>query len=57
MLWDYKLVAEHIWKDGSQKVIILYAKLIYYPNGILSRAGPVKSCLKLPAPSGKAKYS
>ena len=24
---------------------------------ILSRAGPVKSCLNLPAPSGKAKYS
>ena len=24
--------------------------------GILSRAGPVKPCLKLPAPSGKAKY-
>jgi hypothetical protein len=23
----------------------------------LSRAGPVKSCLNLPAPSGKAKYS
>ena len=27
------------------------------PNSILSRAGPVKSCLNLPAPSGKAKYS
>ena len=25
--------------------------------GILSRAGPVKSCLNQPAPSGKAKYS
>ena len=27
------------------------------PNSILSKAGPVKSCLKQPAPSGKAKYS
>jgi hypothetical protein len=26
------------------------------PNSILSRAGPEKSCLNLPAPSGKAKY-
>ena len=26
-------------------------------NSILSRAGHVKSCLNLPGPSGKAKYS
>ena len=26
-------------------------------SSILSRAGPEKSCLNLPAPSGKAKYS
>ena len=26
-------------------------------SGILSRAGHVKSCLNLPEPSGKAKYS
>jgi hypothetical protein len=26
-------------------------------SGILSKAGPEKSCLNLPAPSGKAKYS
>ena len=36
---------------------VLYAKLIIWLSGILSRAGPVKSCLNLPAPSGKAKYS
>ena len=28
----------------------------YNLSGILSRAGPEKSCLNLPAPSGKAKY-
>jgi hypothetical protein len=32
------------------------SKIDYLPNSILSRAGPEKSCLKLPAPSGKAKY-
>ena len=32
-------------------------KLIWYFKGILSRAGPVKSCLNLAAPSAKAKYS
>ena len=26
-------------------------------SSILSKAGPEESCLKLPAPSGKAKYS
>ena len=36
---------------------VLYAKSIYYLIGILSRAGPVKSCLNLAAPSAKAKYS
>ena len=30
-------------------------KLIH--SSILSSAGPVKSCVNLPAPSGKAKYS
>jgi hypothetical protein len=29
----------------------------YIPSSILSRAGHVKSCLKQPEPSGKAKYS
>ena len=28
-----------------------------YTFRILSRAGPEKSCLNLPVPSGKAKYS
>ena len=35
---------------------ILYTKSIYSFIGILSRAGPEKPCLNLPAPSGKAKY-
>ncbi len=38
-------------------MIVPYAKLIYDLIGILSRAGPVKPCLKLAAPSAKAKYS
>ena len=35
---------------------IPYTKSIYCLIGILSRAGPEKPCLNLPAPSGKAKY-
>ncbi len=38
-------------------MIALYANLFLFSSSILSRAGPVKSCLNLPAPSGKAKYS
>ena len=29
----------------------------YIASSILSSAGPEKSCMNLPAPSGKAKYS
>ena len=29
----------------------------YYSSRILSSTGHVKSCVKLPGPSGKAKYS
>ena len=32
-------------------------EIVYIPSSILSRAGHVKSCLNLPEPSGKAKYS
>ena len=32
-------------------------EIMYIPSSILSRAGHVKSCLNLPEPSGKAKYS
>ena len=32
-------------------------EIIYHPSSILSRAGPVKPCLNLAAPSAKAKYS
>ncbi len=31
--------------------------MIYIPTSILSSAGHEKSCVKLPGPSGKAKYS
>jgi hypothetical protein len=37
------------WKSRKQKLCWTYS--------ILSRAGPEESCLKLPVPSGKAKYS
>ena len=50
------MIVEHNWKVRSKKVTILYTKSIYYLIGILSRAGPEKPCLNLPAPSGKAKY-
>ena len=33
-----------------------YEKTIRIPIRILSKAGPEESCLKQPAPSGKAKY-
>ena len=32
-------------------------EIFYIPSSILSRAGHVESCLNLPEPSGKAKYS
>ena len=32
-------------------------EMLYIPSSILSRAGHVKSCLNLPEPFGKAKYS
>ena len=32
-------------------------EVVYAPIRILSSAGPEKSCVNLPAPSGKAKYS
>ncbi len=44
------------WEGRSQRVRIPYRKVVYLA-GILSRAGPEESRLKLPAPSGKAKYS
>jgi hypothetical protein len=44
------------WEGRSQRVRIPYGKAVYLA-GILSRAGPEESRLKLPAPSGKAKYS
>ena len=37
------------WKPRKRKLM--------WTSSILSRAGPEESCLNLPAPSGKAKYS
>ena len=43
---------EILTKEGDSPVF----EILFIPNSILSRAGPVKPCLNLPAPSGKAKY-
>ena len=40
-------------KEGDSPVYEMYI----IDSSILSRAGHVKSCLNLPEPSGKAKYS
>ncbi len=50
-----KKVGKNPWKraiDGDSPV---YEAL--KPSGILSSAGHEKSCVNLPGPSGKAKYS
>ncbi len=39
--------------EGESPVCVKYHRMA----GILSTAGPEKSCRNLPAPSGKAKYS
>ena len=44
---------ENLTKEGDSPVY----EMIVIPSSILSRAGHVKSCLNLPEPSGKAKYS
>ena len=44
---------ESIIKEGDNPVHVI----LYKFSSILSRAGHEKSCLNLPGPSGKAKYS
>ena len=44
---------ERVIKEGDNPV----DEIKHTPSSILSRAGPVKSCLNQPAPSGKTKYS
>ncbi len=48
--------AEHFGKSGHRAWELRKRKLMR-TRSILSRAGPEESCLNLPAPSGKAKYS
>ncbi len=45
------------WKGAPKSVTVAYAKADYGRAGYPSKAGHVKSCLNLPGPSGKAKYS
>ena len=43
-----------LWtKEGDSPVLVIFTIV----SGILSSAGHEKSCVKLPGPSGKAKYS
>ena len=44
-----------VWEDESKRVIAPYGK-VERRGSILSRAGSETPRLKLPAPSGKAKY-
>ena len=43
-----------VWKCQPKRVKVPYMKDL---SSELSRAEPEKFCLKVPAPSGKAKYS
>ncbi len=51
------LVSGSTWKGAPKSVIVAYAKTGGGRAGYPSRAGHVQSCLNLPGPSGKAKYS
>ena len=43
-----------LWtKEGDSPVLVIFTIV----SGILSSAGHEKSCVNLPGPSGKAKYS
>ena len=50
-------VSGSTWKGAPKSVIVAYAKTDGGRAGYPSRAGHVQSCLNLPGPSGKAKYS
>ena len=51
------LVSGSTWKGAPKSVTVAYAKTGGGRAGYPSRAGHVQSCLNLPGPSGKAKYS
>jgi hypothetical protein len=48
-----RIVVENAAAEGESPVFKTMCKVVR----ILSKAGPVESCLNQPAPSGKAKYS
>ena len=50
MKWN---ILESLIKEGDNPVHVN----IFLPSSILSSTGHVKPCVKLPGPSGKAKYS
>jgi hypothetical protein len=50
MKWN---ILESLIIEGDNPVHVS----IYIPSSILSSTGHVKPCVKLPGPSGKAKYS
>ncbi len=54
---DFKFVIECFWKEATIEGDSPVYETNLIPSSILSRAGHVKSCLNLPGPSGKAKYS
>ncbi len=54
---DFKFVIECFWKEATKEGDSPVHETNLIPSSILSRAGHVKSCLNLPGPSGKAKYS
>ena len=45
------------WKGAPKSVTVAYAKVVCGRAGYPSKTGHVQSCLNLPGPSGKAKYS
>ena len=51
------MASESTWKGAPKSVIVAYAKADHGRAGYPSKTGHVQSCLNLPGPSGKAKYS
>ena len=50
-------VSGSTWEGAPESVTVAYAKTAGSRAGYPSRAGHVQSCLNLPGPSGKPKYS
>ncbi len=54
---DFEFIVEIFWKKNTIEGDSPVNEINSILSSILSRAGHVKSCLNLPGPSGKAKYS